>query len=125
MKSIYIALIAAVLGFSFTATQSFAADLTALSPCPAGQTYLCEGGGCSCKRAKSPYWFIAQPAPTSGALTSSGGTANYKCVPELQQCGCTWIIDCIHMFMNLKVKCEWFGCDGDNCVCHFPNNIPN
>lgn len=96
-------------------------------PCPDTHLYSCSRGKCSCqpKSVSSDVFFVAKNIPTIDHLKGSGGTSAFKCVPELNQCGCNGVLDCFNMFLSLKVKCESFDCGGFGCTCHFPNNIPN
>lgn len=95
-------------------------------PCAAGFALVCDSAGCSCRasRARDGTWLVLTPAPPSGTLSGGPGRTGYTCVPELHQCGCNGFIDCVDMLLDLKVRCEFFGCNDLGCVCHFPNSIP-
>jgi hypothetical protein len=95
--------------------------------CPDDYTYYCVKGKCSCRELneRENVFFLAKDIPSITDLKAPDGTAGYKCVPELHQCGCYGALDCILMLLSLKVKCESFDCNDFGCACHFPNNIPN
>lgn len=113
-----------LIGFLVSAVPD-AAPAAETRPCRRGSAFVCDQAGCSCRRVPrgDTRWLVMTPDGSDDFIAGQGPTG-WTCVPELHQCGCSGLLDCANLFLNLKVKCESFVCSSLGCICHFPNDIP-